>query len=238
MRTFFHPELPAVGSEFILSAGESLHAIKVIRLAPGDPLELLDGRGNRGTAELLRLDGRRHDQRAVCRLQAICPQPLPKCRLTLYIAPPRAKHLADCLRSATEMGVWRIVPILCQRSVARPDATASAAWQAEAIAAIKQSGNAFLPTIEPPVDFVAAVPTTPALTVVGDPAGSDAADLSLAGATKVGLWIGPEGGFAPAEHQALVAAGAQPVRLGRWTMRVETALPAMLGWLFGKGMSS
>ena len=47
------------------------------------------------------------------------------------------------------------------------------------------------------------------------------------------LWIGPEGGFSPEEQEALQQAGAVALTVGRWILRVETAVPALLGRLDG-----
>jgi len=45
------------------------------------------------------------------------------------------------------------------------------------------------------------------------------------------LVVGPEGGIAPAELERLVAAGAEPVRLGASVLRTSTAGPAAIAVL-------
>ncbi len=45
----------------------------------------------------------------------------------------------------------------------------------------------------------------------------------LRDAPRLAIAVGPEGGFAPAEVDALLAAGARTVQLGRRTLRTETA---------------
>jgi 16S rRNA (uracil1498-N3)-methyltransferase len=52
---------------------------------------------------------------------------------------------------------------------------------------------------------------------------SDGRDLALV--------VGPEGGIAPAELERLVAAGAEPVRLGASVLRTSTAGPAAIAVL-------
>ena len=140
------------------------------------------------------------------------------------------------LRTATELGVTRISPILCRYGVAKPENDKDN-WQQTLIAACKQSGNPFLPAISPPQNFSDAL------------AGHDAA-AGFFGAVPhandqpirpyerpsphpVSLWIGPEGGFAPEEDAALRAAGLRALTIGPWILRVETAVPALLGALYG-----
>jgi RsmE family RNA methyltransferase len=49
---------------------------------------------------------------------------------------------------------------------------------------------------------------------------------------SVTLAIGPEGGFIPYEIRLLEKAGFEPVCLGKRILRVEYALPAIIGRLF------
>jgi 16S rRNA (uracil1498-N3)-methyltransferase len=47
-------------------------------------------------------------------------------------------------------------------------------------------------------------------------------------ATAIDILVGPEGGLTDAERSAAIAAGLTPVRIGRTTLRVETAAIALL----------
>ncbi len=172
--------------------------------------------------------------RVTCRILSRSQSVPPALQIQLYVAPPRAKLMGTVVRQATELGIWRITPVLCDYSVARPDGEAvEKNWKAEALAALKQSGNPFLPEIERPCRFADVLPKSPCQGVFGDlqQGGVAAVRQALGGAGPVALWIGPEGGFSDREREALVAQGLLPVRLGQWILRVETAVPAMLGWL-------
>jgi 16S rRNA (uracil1498-N3)-methyltransferase len=50
--------------------------------------------------------------------------------------------------------------------------------------------------------------------------------LAASAATEVGIFTGPEGGYAREEINAAVAAGIRPVSLGRNILRAETAAAA------------
>ncbi|MBQ7177881.1 MAG: RNA methyltransferase, partial [Victivallales bacterium] len=56
--------------------------------------------------------------------------------------------------------------------------------------------------------------------------------LSYAAQNGAALWIGPEGGFSPEEETALFAKNAVPITVGNWILRVETAVPALLGYMY------
>jgi 16S rRNA (uracil1498-N3)-methyltransferase len=56
-------------------------------------------------------------------------------------------------------------------------------------------------------------------------------EVPVAAADRIILVIGPEGGLTDAEVDALVAAGAIPVRLGPTVLRTSTAAAVALGAL-------
>ena len=236
LRRFYCPEIPAPSGCVDLPASESGHALRVLRLGAGDRLVLLDGKGVRAEAELLEPERTGRRRLARCRVIRREQLPPPEPRLRLLVAPPRGKGMELILRQATEMGVWRIVPILCQYSVRQQASEPAArAGHADIVAAAKQSGNAFFPELTAPVPFAAAIATTPGAGYFGDTAGlAPAAPELQADSREISLWIGPEGGFSATERVELLALRQQPVCLGRWVLRVQTAVPALLGWLMGR----
>ena len=237
MRFFFLSIIPASGQDVCLPPAEATHALRVLRLRAGDTIGLVNGTGVRAVAEVVET-GRQHRQEEVrCRVASREEWTAPRTLLHLFVAPPRAKHMAQIIRDATELGVARIRPILCDYSVSKPESAAVVAeWQADAVAAIKQSGNPFLPHLDAPSPFAEAIVQAPRTGWFGDvtPAGTDPV-AALPGAGDLSVWIGPEGGFSPPEKTALAAAGYRPLQVGTWILRVETAVPAILGLLLGIG---
>ncbi|MBR4125943.1 MAG: 16S rRNA (uracil(1498)-N(3))-methyltransferase [Victivallales bacterium] len=237
LRRFYTPELSAGADTASLSEGESQHALRVLRMQPGDELLLLNGRGLIAHAELLPpLEGVRRPRQAICHIlekqeyQRIEPS------LELCVAPPRGKAFDAVLRAATELGFATIQPVLCRYGVARPDDVADG-WQETLVAALKQSCNPWLPEVRVPRDFSEVL----ADGVCGVFGASPAAEatphraLSVAVAKTVRrVWVGPEGGFAPEEENALLAKGVIPVTIGSATLRVETAVSALAGFLLGR----
>ena len=208
-----------------LDPREESHLFKILRARPGDRVRLLDGRGTTGVAVV----GRGRE----LLLESKETVPPPACRLHLYFAPPKKQKLDSLLKQSVELGVDVLVPVLCERSVVQPgESSVGGRWTDLLFEACKQSGNPFLPSVCAPVPFAEAVvlarETCAALVVGSNRAGIA---LDLGNAPDVAFFVGPEGGFTDAETDALAAAGAAPLRIGSWTLRVETAAAAGLGVL-------
>lgn len=237
MHRFFVPQIPSGGQDFPLPEAEAHHAARVLRVRPGDPVQVLDGAGGVGEGTVASV-GRRelllHLDRRVC-------HPPPPCRIELIQAIAKGPAMEGVLHRAVELGCARLVPLLADRSVSRPDDAAAkqARWDTLAIEAAKQSGNVWRMCVERPVtpaDWLARG-VRPELLLIASlepPVRSTRQALEshrLAHGRRpgsVGVLIGPEGDFTPAEYLAFRNAGAQPIGLGPHVLRVETAATAAL----------
>ena len=213
------------GSFFCLDSREEAHLFRILRARPGETVAVLDGHGAVGTA-VVEADRR-------LRLESKRTVPPPARRLHLYFAPPKKQKLDALLKQAVELGVFELVPMLCERSVVQPGENSVAGrWMDLLFEACKQSGNPFLPEVASPMPFAAALSRareTCGALVVGSNRTGVFPDLGTA--SDVAFFVGPEGGFTDAETDAMFAAGAIPLRIGGWTLRVETAAIAGLGVL-------
>jgi 16S rRNA (uracil1498-N3)-methyltransferase len=234
-------DLPlASGSELLLPAAAAGHVVRVLRLRRGAPLTLFNGRGGSYAATLL--DAGRHEQARVA-VGAHDPReresPLP---ITLLPGIARGERMDLIVQKATELGVARIVPLLCERSVVRLDHRQAerrlAHWRAIAIAACEQCGRNRLPRIESATAFAALADAADSLLSGGGAARllltADAPVALAAMATRleaVNLLIGPEGGLSEPEQALARRVGFQPCHLGPRILRTETAPPAALAVL-------
>jgi len=139
-----------------------------------------------------------------------------------------------------ELGVERLVPMVTQRSVVDPMARQGnrlSRWRRIAVEAAKQSGATRLTRIMPVVEYGTAlgIQEPAAAKVVASPVpdalGLDAFRSWLRPGQTVVAYVGPEGGFAPAEVEAARRAGCAMVSLGTRTLRVETAAVALAACL-------
>jgi 16S rRNA (uracil1498-N3)-methyltransferase len=219
------------GHRQTLEGDAANHIMRVLRLRPGDPLTLFDGRGGEHAA---RVEGFRKNAVIVAvgdRLATAVESPL---SLTLAQGVSRGERMDWVVQKATELGVTRIIPVMTERTVVRLDAKQAERkrlhWQGIAIAACEQSGRDRLPGIETPLGLAAFLGKADmgATRVLLSPAASlRIADLPRPPGSVVVL-IGPEGGLAEGEQRAARDAGFLGVRLGPRILRTETAAVAAL----------
>ena len=235
IRRFIVTEIPPAGSSVVLPPAEAMHAGKVLRSRCGDSVILLDGAGSWADAVVDSEGNTRRFEGMSCQVLRRVTAPSPEPFLRLYVAPPRAKLMGQVVRCATELGVARITPVLCDYGVARPGADAVSGWCEDAIVAVKQSGNPWVPQIDVPLSLAEALRlrAEPGLFGAVSPptAGGEVASSVAHGAC--GIWVGPEGGFSPAEDTLLRDSALTALTVPGWILRVETAVPALIGMLYG-----
>ena len=232
-RRFFLARLPAAGETASLPPAEAHHALHVLRLKSGAPVELFDGQGGSAEAAIASVS---HGAVTVTVLRALPPRRRQGPLIHLGFAQPKGKRLDWLLEKATELGAASLTPVRFERSVAGAEGLAAAArerWLGHCIAAAKQCGLDYLPRLEPPAgleEFLEASRAT--LPLLGD-LGADAILLKDAASRRaadqdVRILVGPEGGLTPEERSLSLSAGFLPVRLGTTTLRIETAAVALL----------
>ena len=157
-------------------------------------------------------------------------------QLTLLQGVARSERMDFIVQKATELGVQRIVPLSCEFSVVRLDATAlqrrSAHWRTVAIAACEQCGRNRPPQIAAIADLQLACTGVDAelklMLVPQAPASLAALARGLQSAV---LLVGPEGGLSGREQLLAQRLGFQACRLGPRILRTETAPLAALAAL-------
>jgi len=208
---------------------ESRH-VRSLRLVAGDAVALTDGAGTRRSGLLASAGARRGE--------GIVGGPLPVARpleVDLAIAVGNRTHMLWLIEKATEFGVRRISPVETERSRSVSDAGRSEGFRAKAgrraIAALKQSGGAWLPEIAPVEDlpdYLVRDAGAGVRKVVLDSGGRPLRTVLPEPTEPVALFVGPEGGLTRVELESCVEAGFLPGRLGPTVLRFETAAVAAL----------
>ncbi len=234
MHRFYLPPEQCQGPVLFLTGREAHHARHVLRIGRGERITVLDGAGREVGCEVQEFD---HDKVRLSVYETHF-HPAPPSQITLLQAVPKGKIMEAIIQKATELGAFRIVPVLSERVVAQldeEDATRKAAkWRVTAVEAIKQCGAAWLPRVEPPLtpsQFLGRketfeLPLIASLETGSRPARECFRDFQTEHGRMPGsvcVWIGPEGDFTPAETEAIKAHGALPITLGRLILRTETA---------------
>jgi 16S rRNA (uracil1498-N3)-methyltransferase len=209
-RRFYVEPGTLVRDDATLSGPLARRLANVLRLRPGEEIALFDGAGTDARARVETVSAGAVAVRIVDRM----PSPAEK---------------------LTEIGVSRIVPLVCARAVVRPDAGGAKAgrWRRIAIEAAEQCGRGAVPLVDAPEPFDAAVRGAqgvillpyegagPAAPGIGE-ALNAAIDAVFARAA-VDVFIGPEGGLTPEEVALAQERGAMAVTLGDRILRSETA---------------
>jgi 16S rRNA (uracil1498-N3)-methyltransferase len=230
--------------EVTLGELERRYLCRVLRLGPGDRVELFDGQGNEVEAEIawvearrvaLRLLGRREGRRAVG------PE------MVLLQALAKGDRFDLVVQKATELGVGRIVPVMTARSVERLAGDRAAQrrerWCRIAQEAARQCRRADVPEISPvmPLGEALAVARPEGLRLLLWEGAAERGQglgpvLPAEAPGQVVVAVGPEGGFTEDEVRQAALAGFRPVGLGPRVLRTETAALAalaILGFVLG-----
>lgn len=201
--------------------------LKVVRPKPGEEIELFDGEG--GMRVYRHAGGGALE--AAGELRRL---PRPAAPLALFACVTKGARWDWTIEKATELGVSRIVPVLSERCIVRlkdgaERAAKAARWKKIAEEAARQSDAAWLPEILEPVSFAESLAIVRESGCVAAGALADPPPPPLLEALEgadvsrgLGVFVGPEGDFTPAELSSLLEI-ARPASFGPTILRAETA---------------
>ena len=227
-RRFFVPA-GALRARNVTLSGPLAHRLsRVLRLKRGDHVLLTSGGKREYDVQLTGVSP--HAVTGVIVAEREAPQE-PGVTLVLYQSLIRPNRFDLVLEKGTEIGVSRFVPLIAARSQSQmeePSATRAQRWERIVIEAAEQSGRGCAPLVEAPVTLEEALGNAPGLRIMPY---EEESELGLTAYLRglaqrpatVSLFIGPEGGFEPAEVEFAREQGVTPVTLGPRVMRSETA---------------
>ena len=229
---FYCPDPPSDGVHR-LKAGEARHLSRVCRLGTGDEVEVFDGRGGATRAKVIALGNDWVDLIAV---GAPIPDRLPPFPLVLASAVPKADRFDWLVEKATELGVERLIPLICERSVVEPGGSKISRLERAIIEASKQCRRARLMVLDSPIRWGQFAESNPgSLKFVADLEGAPVNQVQrIPSGQPVILAVGPEGGFTPVERDFAGRTGWHSINLGVNTLRIETAGVAGCAALFAR----
>ena len=221
------------GTTIVLSAEESHHLSRVLRLQPGDEVFAFDGTGSEYRCTVR--DAKKHAATLdiLESLEDPVESPLP---LTLAQAIAKGEKFDLIVQKATELGVRRIVPLITDRTDVRVNADQALRkverWQRISLESLKQCGRRTLVEIESPMrldDYLESERSGPRLAF--SPEGHvkivDVLDLRQSvvnsESRRITAFVGPEGGWSEREQSLMADRGCTMVGLGPRTLRTETA---------------
>jgi 16S rRNA (uracil1498-N3)-methyltransferase len=221
-----HVFVPGLDDACTVDGDDGRHLQRVRRLRPGEAVTAADGSGAWRPYEIVAAHDGRLDLVAAGEV-TLEPDVVP--RLTVAVALAKG-GLDDVVAGCTELGVHRIEPLRTARTVVRLAGERAAAarrrWQGVAREAAMQSRRARVPEVAEVAD-VRSLRDRPGL-VVADRAGAAPASLEPPPGGEWLVVVGPEGGLAPEELDALVA---PRVRVGHHVLRARRAPLAVVAAL-------
>ncbi len=208
------------------------HLVRVLRVKLGEMLECFDGRGHGYRGPITHVNHSAVTVDIAERRQ----EPPPRVPVTLAQALIKPEQFEWAVQKATELGVARILPLVCARSVAQGTGASEqrlTRWRRIAEEAAAQSGRCTVPVLEIPQEFHEALDAGASglrlLLTLAEPGTSlRALAPQVTAAQAVTILIGPEGDFTPEEVAVAKRSGARVVSLGQATLRSETAAVAVL----------
>lgn len=235
---FYVPDLPLAGGPLSLPPEEALHAIKVLRVRPGNRVLLFDGQGQHAEAGVRSVDRR---EVVLDAAPARYESRMPPAEVTVAVALPKGDRARFLVEKLTELGVATLLPLECRHAQWAPTGKALQKLSRTVIEACKQSGRNQLMHMATPIEaetFLAqptdpssqlwfAHPSEAAGVSEATTRGLEATGVAADAAMKVVIAIGPEGGFADREVDAARSANWQVVQLGPRRYRIETAAIAL-----------
>jgi 16S rRNA (uracil1498-N3)-methyltransferase len=210
-----------------LREDEARHCSQVHRCAPGQTIQLMDGAGRSGTAEILSAT-----KNEVCLTLLQSQQhPHPTQHLTLCAAVTKGDSYEWILEKAVELGANTILPVISERVIVRlspADAQRKQQkWQRLVQEACKQCGQPWMPQVLEPSSLLQTLARVPASTqrfcAALTATAQHLSPQQLSQQMDKALLIGPEGDFTSAEYDAIERSGWTPWTLGSLTLRSETA---------------
>lgn len=227
MHRFFIPQL--YNEEMTITGVDAKHIGKVLRMQPGDKLQIVSDDGVSALAEVIAITESTVTVRC---LEKLAESHEPAVKITLAQGLAKGEKMDFIIQKAVELGVYSVVPVAMEHSVVRLDGAKAdkkvERWQKIAEAAAKQSKRDIIPQVQAVQSVSEMLANNNCKTKIIAYECEDRMSLKTA-LREAGqledllLIIGPEGGISEAELAKAREAGAVPVSLGRRILRAETA---------------
>ena len=208
------------------------HLTRVLRLKTSDTIRLFNGDGYEYPATLS-IDGKKifahiNKRNTIDRESEL--------NITLMQGISKGDRMDICIQKAVELGVTKIIPITCQRTVVNLKDERKEKklrhWQGIMISACEQSGRNIIPELNEPLSFKEALSlSNNELKLTLDPTSSTGFGSHKPDSNNITLLIGPEGGLTQEEIDLSFQHQFKATHLGKRILRTETAAIAAISAL-------
>ncbi len=226
MNHFFIDPKNIQESKILFPADVSHQMVRVLRLKRDAIVVVLDNRGLQYEVRLIELAAQQCIGEIVSKRKI---ETEATTKIHLMVALTQREKFEWILQKCCEIGVAKISPILCERSIQLSLSDFEKKkdrWERILKEAAEQSRRGLIPVLNSPVTIQAAIQKpAPMKLIAWENEENNRLDDILSNQifTDITLMIGPEGGFSEQEVQAAQASGWIPFSLGKRILRMETA---------------
>ena len=205
------------------------HIVNVLRLRAGDEVIICDTNAIDHLCRITDLSKSSVDIEVISDSPNLCE---PRVKVTLFQGLPKSDKMDLIVQKCVELGINRIVPVECARSIAKIADKADkkiARWQSISESAAKQSGRGIIPVIGDVLSFSDSVQKMKEYDLALMPyeleIGNSIGEIIKKhdNIKTLAIFIGPEGGIDDQEIALAKSHGIIPLSLGRRILRCETA---------------
>lgn len=224
----FFTQNKSINDEYQITGNDFNHIKNVLRMKLGERLLISDG----NTSNLCEIKEFLPETVVVKVIEYNFQDTELPVKICLFQGLPKSDKMELIIQKAVELGVYEIIPVQMKRCISKldkPDAKTKR-WQAISESAGKQCKRALIPKINDAVSFNTSLDMLKNLDLACAPyenanGMTDTKEFlsTIKKDMKIGIFIGPEGGFDDTEIQQLKNLGISTLSLGKRILRTETA---------------
>lgn len=231
MHHFFTEPRNIQENKIIIEGKDVNHMKNVLRIKSGERVNISDGIGGEYECEV---DHYEMEYAVLTILNSFISDSELSSEIYLFQGLPKSDKMELIIQKAAELGVHKVIPVVTRRAVVKLDDKKAAKkverWNAISLSAAKQSGRSMVPEVGRVMSFSEALEYAKKMDVVLIPyelaegmAKTKEVISTIKDGQKIGVFIGPEGGFEEGEVKKAEEVGAYPITLGKRILRTETA---------------
>lgn len=237
MHRFFVDDIQELNSRVMITGSDVNHIKSVLRLRPGDEIQVSDGSSKDYICTIVSIEDDLVQADIIDLLDSNAELPS---EITLFQGVPKGDKMETIIQKCVELGVHSIVPVMMERTIVKLDDKKKdkkiSRYMGISEAAAKQSRRVIIPEVTDYMSSQAAIEYAEKnMDVILFPYElaegmdesrqviNDIVELARQKKIRIGVFVGPEGGFAESEAEKLKKAGAKTISLGHRILRTETA---------------
>lgn len=231
MHRFFVNENSINENQIVITGTDVNHIANVLRMQIGETILISDGNDNEYECQISSISQTEVVADIVDFNRESRELPID---VVLFQGLPKGDKMDTIIEKNIELGIKQIVPVKMSRCIVKLDDKKAEKkiqkWNAKAESAAKQSKRGIVPTVSNVVSYDEALSQAKQLDVIIVPyelsenmAYTRDVLSQIKPGMSVGIFVGPEGGFAPEEVKKALEIGAKEITLGKRILRTETA---------------